>query len=179
MGDSLQDQLLKAGLASRKQAVRAKKAKGARERLERKGQGGVDETRERARRDAEAKLARDRELNRRRDEAAERRALAAQIRQLVADQRVAERGEVEFRFTDGKMIRTLMLRERERLALVGGALAVVRVGRRYELVPRAVADKVAERDASAVVLRNDGAADERPSTDDEYAGYEVPDDLMW
>ena len=73
-----------------------------------------------------------------------------------------------------------MVREPQRRALVSGALAIVSLDGRHDIVPGKVADKIAERDAAAVVLRNckgEAATDE--GVEDEYAGYEVPDDLMW
>ena len=179
MGNSIQDQLMKSGLANKKQEVRARKAKNTREKMERKGHEVVDEAKELARRAEAAKVARDRELNRARDEEAERRAVAAQIRQIVEMNRLPERGDVEFRFTEGTVIRTLMVREPQRRALVSGALAIVSLDGRHDIVPRKVADKIAERDAAAVVLRNERTAESEAAPDDEYAGYEVPDDLMW
>ena len=179
MGNSIQDQLMKAGLANKKQEVRARKAKNTREKMQRKGHDVVDEAKELARRAEAEKAARDRELNRARTEEAERRAVAAQVRQLVAMNRVAERGDVEFRFTEGTAIRTLLVREPQRRALVAGSLAVVSLDGRHDIVPRAVADKIAERDPAAVVLRNERDAPAEGDADDEYAGYEVSDDLMW
>ena len=180
MGNSIQDQLMKSGLANKKQEVRAKKAKNTREKMQRKGHEVVDEAKELARRSEAEKVARDRALNRARTEEAERRAVAAQIRQIVELNRVTERGEVEFRFTEGSAIRTLMLREPQRRALVAGSLAVVSLDGRHDIVPRKVAEKIAERDAAAVVLCNERAGEpESAQEEDEYAGYEVPDDLMW
>ena len=179
MANSLQDQLMKSGLANKKQEVRARKAKNTREKMQRKGHEVVDEAKELARKASEEKVARDRELNRARTEEAERRAVAAQVRQIVEMNRLAERGDVEFRFTEGSAIRTLMVQEPQRRALVAGSLAVVSLDGRHDIVPRKVADKIAERDAAAVVLRNERTAQDADPVDDEYAGYEVPDDLMW
>jgi len=46
MSKSLQDQLLKAGLANKKQAVKAKKAKNNKEKLKREGKEVLDEVQE-------------------------------------------------------------------------------------------------------------------------------------
>ena len=172
---------MKSGLANKKQEVRARKAKNTREKMQRKGHEVVDEAKALAKQSDEAKLARDRELNRARTEEAERRAIAAQVRQIVELNRIPERGDTEFRFTEGSTIRTLMLREAERRALVAGSLAVVALDGRHDLVPRKVAEKIAERAPDAVVLCHERGAGERSetATDDDYAGYEVPDDLMW
>ena len=179
MGNSIQDQLLKSGLANKKQEVRARKAKNTREKMQRKGHEVVDEAKVLAKQAEEAKLARDRELNRARTEENERRALAAQVRQIVELNRITERGDVEFRFTEGSKIRTLMVREPQRRALVAGSLAVVHLDGKHDIVPRQAAEKIAERAPEAVVLCHERDAKESAAEEDEYAGYEVPDDLMW
>jgi uncharacterized protein YaiL (DUF2058 family) len=60
---------------------------------------------------------------------------------------------------------------------MAGRLVIVCQGGATELVPRVIADKIAERDASLVVRVN------KPSTeidaDDPYAAFQIPDDLMW
>ena len=191
MGNTLQDQLKKAGLANAKQAAKAKRAQGQKARDVQRGKVVEDEA-ARLVREAEAeKLARDRELNRAAQDAREARAVQAQIRQIVEMNRIAERGDTEFRFTDGARIRTLHVEAAARRALVKGRLGVVRLDAeggaagaepRYEVVPRRVAEKIAERDGSRVVLLNASgaeAAEAAPAEDDPYAGYEVPDDLMW
>jgi len=172
---------MRSGLANKKQEVSARKAKNTREKMQRKGHEVVDEAKELARKSDAEKVARDRELNRARTEEADRRAVTAQVRQIVELNRIPERGDVEFRFTEGSAIRTLMVQEPQRRALVSGALAIVALDGRHDLVPRKVADKIAERDAAVVVLQNtrDKETPESEALDDEYAGYEVPDDLMW
>lgn len=177
MAKSLQDQLLKAGLANKKQAVRAKKAKNSKEKLQRAGVEVTDEAAELARQAEEKKLAKDRELNRIKTERAQQVAIQAQIRQLVELNRVTERGDTEFRFPEGNLVKTLLLNTRQRTAVVNGQLAIVKTGDNYDLVPRKVADKIAERDQTCVLLCNDDTGDEE--IDDEYADYQVPDDLMW
>lgn len=177
MSKSLQDQLLKAGLANKKQAVRAKKAKNSKEKLKRVGVDVTDEAAALAKQAEEQKLTKDRELNREKTQRAEQLAVMAQIKQLVAMNRITERGDIEFRFPEGKLVKTLLLKERQRVAVVNGQVAIVKTGDNYDLVPRKVATKIAERDESSVLVCNDDAGD--APEDDEYADYQVPDDLMW
>lgn len=176
-GNSLQDQLQKAGLANRKQAVKAQKAKNTREKMVRKGHVVVDEVREAAEQADATKREKDKALNREREAEANRRAIAAQIDQLVSMNRIEDRGDVAYSFTDSGVIRSLSLRREERDAAVRGALAIARLGERFELIPRKVAMKIAERDAARLVAFD--SASDSVDVDDEYAGYEVPDDLMW
>lgn len=177
MGNSLQDQLLKAGVASKKQAVRAKKAKNTKDKQKRKGVDVIDETAELvAKADAE-KRAKDQSLNEQREAQARAKAIKAQIIELIKLNRVEERGETEFRFNDNGKIKTLMLQTDTRDLLVSGKLSIVCVDEQYNIVPGAVAAKIAQRDEKAVILSN--ANDEDETVDDEYADYKVPDDLMW
>lgn len=46
------------------------------------------------------------------------------------------------------------------------------------IIPASVADKIAQRDASSIVLHSALSAEEQDE-DDPYADFKVPDDLMW
>lgn len=177
MAKSLQDQLLKAGLANKKQAVRAKKAKNSKEKLKRAGVEVTDEAEQLAKQAEAEKLAKDRELNRQKTERANQQAIQAQIKQLISLNRITERGDIEFRFPEGKLVKTLLLTERQRTAVVNGQLAVVKIDDAYDIVPRKVASKIAERDDTRVLVCHDDSGD--IPEDDEYSDYQVPDDLMW
>ena len=177
MAKSLQDQLLNAGLANKKQAVRAKKAKNNKEKLKRSGVDVVDEVALSAKEAAKNQVERDRELNRQRVATAEQKAIFAQIRQIVSLNRIIERGDVEFSFTDGGVIKTIHIAEEHRNGLVRGALVIVRMDDSYEILSRNASNKIAERDESIIVLCNEATASD--GDDDEYADFKVPDDLMW
>lgn len=64
-----------------------------------------------------------------------------------------------------------------RSQLAAGQLVIVRLGDATELVPKVVADKIAERDPSLVVRVKKSTA--QPDENDPYADYKIPDDLMW
>lgn len=178
MAKSLQEQLRQAGLANQKQMVKARKAKNTKEKMQRKGAVVVDETAEVVKQKNAEKLARDRELNEKKNEDARARAIQAQIRQLITLNEINERGDVEFRFEQHGLIRTFLLQEDTRHLLIKGILAVVGQQDDMHIVPRKVAEKILERDNSWLILMNSKDVNTE-SEDDEYAGYEVPDDLMW
>lgn len=176
----LQEQLLKAGLVKKSQVSQA-----AREQVKaRHGKAPVapsDSQREADRLRAE-KAERDRALEAERKEKARGQELLAQVRQIIETNKVKREGESEYRFNDGSVIRTLLVNAVLRRQLASGALVIVRHGDRFELLPRAAADKVRERDASVIVLDNaqPGAAPSTDSDDDAYyAQFQVPDDLVW
>lgn len=171
----LQAQLLKAGLVKPEQLRKAEQQK--RDAVRR---GEKPPTVDRAQQQAQLKAEADRERNRKRDEQLARKALAAEIRQIVEAHRLDRRGaESAYQFLDGSKIRKLPLHEAQRQQLIKGALAIVRFGGGFELVPPDVADKIAQRDAGRVVTLQQGGAEVVDPAADPYAAFQVPDDLMW
>jgi len=180
MGNSLFDQLKQAGLVDDKKAneLRKEKRKKGKQRKGKKAQV-MDENTLRARQALSEKAAHDRVLNRERNEAAERKAVAVQINQLIEMNRVADRdGEIAFNFTDDGKVQRVYVSEDIHRQLGRGILAVVSYADRYELVPAPVAEKIKLRDESRILVCNPPKAD-TTDDDDPYADYKVPDDLMW
>jgi len=179
---SLQDQLLKAGLIDSKKAKQANKEKRKETNVARRSnEQVVDEIKQSAEQARLEKAERDRELNRQRDLELQQKAIAAKIKQLMENHRQpkgAGNGDVEYNFTDGKLIKKMRVSPLVLEQVVRGVLAVVKLGDAYELVPRIVADKIAQRDENFVVVANtktESVVDE----DDPYKDYVIPDDLMW
>jgi uncharacterized protein YaiL (DUF2058 family) len=179
MGNSFGDQFLKAGLVNKARLNEAKKSKNRQEKLKHKQKiEAVDEAAEAARQAAAEKGARDRELNRRQKEEFERKAVQAQIRQLIELNRVPrEDGEAGYNFQDGTAIRKLFVSEAVRARLARGLLAIARFDDGYALIPSAVAEKIRQRDPSCIVSH--ASTRQENGEDDTYADYQVPDDLMW
>jgi len=177
MSKSLQEQLLKAGLANKKQAVKAKKATNHKEKLKRAGKQVDDDIANAAEQAKREKLNKDRQLNENRNRQAEQAAVQAQIAQLVEMNAIVERGDIEFSFPEENLIKTIRVNDRQRGALTAGTLAIVKLRDSYKLVPRKTAEKIAERDPGVVLLCNTETGDQQ--YEDEYADYKVPDDLMW
>lgn len=177
MGNSLQEQLLKAGLVSEQKLKETRSDK--RKVVKHGGKRGPDEEARRAAEQARAeKAARDRELNRQRQEEAERRARENELRQLIHTHRVVrEGGDLAYNFTDGRTLKRLYVSRDQHVRLVDGRLAVVRQDAFYELVPAEVAERVRARDPGLVLVWN--RPTEAPDGEDPYAAFQVPDDLMW
>jgi uncharacterized protein YaiL (DUF2058 family) len=177
---SLQDQLLKAGLADKKKLKQASKAKKKEQNRQRHaGELPQEDAKDQARRALAEKAERSRELAMAQNAEAEQKAIAAQIRQLVMLNRLSRDGaELPFNFTDGKLIKKLFVTSTMQVHLASGKLAIVKLENRYEIVPAQVADKISQRDQDAVLLRHDASQSE-DDQDDPYAEYKIPDDLMW
>jgi uncharacterized protein YaiL (DUF2058 family) len=178
----LQEQLLKAGLVKKSKV--AEVAREQHKARHAKGQGEPSEIQLEAERARAEKAERDRALAAERKAQARIAELRAQARQIIEDKKVPRAGEIEYRFTAGGAIRTLLVNESLRKLLGSGALVIAQLGDRYELLPRVAGDKVRERDASMIVLDHGQASDaERAASTSEddayYAQFQVPDDLVW
>lgn len=181
MGNSLLDQLKKSGLVDKNKAQQAKKEQYKSRKQQTKGgpHGAAEEVKRLAREAHAEKVERDRRLNQQRKEETERKAAAAQIRQLIEANRVPGRdGDIAYNFTDGSIIKKLHLSAKIHRHLTSGRLVIVRADQGYELVPAPVADKIKQRDPHAIIPVV-GVTPPEPDDDDPYADYKIPDDLMW
>jgi len=125
-----------------------------------------------------AKVARDQELNRRREDKAQRRARIAQIEQIIEQNRVPRlETDDHYSFLDGKKIRRMSVDAQRREQLTRGELVIVRYRGHYAVVPAAIGERIRERDATQVVPLMQPKAS--PEPDDAYKEFVVPDDLMW
>ncbi|UTF58565.1 DUF2058 domain-containing protein [Gilvimarinus sp. DA14] len=180
---SLQDQLKNAGLIDAKKAKQIQKEKSKQHKQAVKsGQTTENESKAEAQAARLAKAERDRELNRQRQAEAEKKAIAAQIKQLIETNRQPKHegreNELEYNFTDGKKIKKILLGEQAHGRVTRGQLNIVKLGDGYELVPKKIADKIAERDPAYVLVANTVSSDAQDE-DDPYKDFVIPDDLMW
>jgi hypothetical protein len=176
---SLQEQFLKAGLVDKTKAKLANQEKSKQKKVERRtGEQSVDEVRLAAQELQRKNAERARELNAQRDAAANQKAIVAQIAQMVRQNRQDKgKGDIAYNFTHGTKIERIFVSPAVREHLVAGRLVIVVMNAVVELVPRIIADKIAERDASLVVRVNKASA--QVDEDDPYAAFQIPDDLMW
>jgi uncharacterized protein YaiL (DUF2058 family) len=181
MSDSLRDQVLKAGLVTKKQATQVDRRQ-QQDQYQRAKGSRPPQTAQQQRAAAQAqaaKAARDKELNRERQARAEARARVAQLKQLVEQHRLAKPETDEyFNFVDGGKVRRIPVDAGLRTRLASGAVAIVRCDGHYDLVPLDAVAVIRERDANAIVALP-SPADEHPQDDDPYKHFVVPDDLNW
>lgn len=192
---SLQDQLLNAGMVDKKKAKQIEKDKRKQAKQAKqmpKGHKQSNEVTEQAKKALNEKSARDREINRQREDAAQIKAIAAQIKQLIetntidrgnANKANAADKDIAFQFVDGKKIKKMHISQLLQNQLIRGQIAIVKLADSYELVPAAVAEKIKQRDESIIILLNQpssaSASNAEIKEDDPYAEFVVPDDLMW
>lgn len=177
---SLQEQLLKSGLASSAQAKTVKSEKRKQTQQQRKNNVVVvDEAKELALKAQAEKAERDRELNQLRKQQEAHKELTAQIKQLIELNRQPQNADgVAYNFTDNNKIKTLYIADAMRGQIINGGLAIVKLGQDYEVVSADVAKKISARDPASVIVHNE-QSENVADTNDPYAAYQIPDDLMW
>jgi len=151
MGNPLQEQLLKAGLANKKQAKKAEHEKRI-GRQQNKGDAPA-QVDSKVREEKAAQELRNRELNRQRLEEARLREEKAQVKQLIETNRLArdERGEPYY-FVEQNKIKRIFVSEEMTDQLSRGQLAIVKFCASYEVVPARAARQIACRDPEAVLV---------------------------
>ena len=183
MSMSLRDQLLAAGLGTKKQAKEATQAKKPPSRHQ--PPAPISAEKLAANKAQAAKNARDQELNRRQQEKAAAKARRAEVKQLIEQYRLPPVGSDEyFNFTDGNRLARLAVTPAMREQLIKGTIAIVRYEGHYAVIPQSEVARIRERDEHAVVT---GEAAASPATgtaasadkDDPYKDFVVPDDLVW
>ncbi len=182
LGGSLQDQLKAAGLVTGKQVRKAKNGIHRQEMRVRHG-AAPDDTRLEVIQAQQAKQEQDRLKNLQIQQAAEAKALRAQIKQIIKMNGQREAGDVEYNFTDDNKVKKIRISVLNKQQLNRGQLAIVRCPTQgesgaYDLVPEQVARKIMTRDPSVVLYLYERKEDE-VDEDDPYKDFQIPDDLEW
>ncbi|SMG64986.1 nucleoprotein/polynucleotide-associated enzyme [methanotrophic bacterial endosymbiont of Bathymodiolus sp.] len=180
MAISLQDQLLNSGLIKKDKANKAKKEKYKQSKQQRNSKTTqTDEATLLAQKTLAEKQAKDLQLNQQQKEAAEKKALVAQVKQLIQLNIQAKDDDgVAYNFSDKNAVKKIHVNQATLKNISNGKLAIVKYDASYELVPAQVAEKIKQRDASFILVLNDKIEDEL-AADDPYADFQIPDDLMW
>ncbi|MBH2985231.1 DUF2058 domain-containing protein [Serratia marcescens] len=175
---TLQEQMLKAGLVTSKKMAKV-------QRTAKKSRVQAREAREAVEENKKAQLERDKQLNEQQKQAALSKEYKAQVKQLIEMNRIVlAKSDIGFNFTDGNLIKKILVDKATQTQLINGRLAIARlvVENReeceYAIIPASVADKIAQRDAASIVLHS-ALSQEEQDEDDPYADFKVPDDLMW
>ena len=180
---SLQEQLLKAGLVNSGQARAVKSEKHKQVKLQQHNKAMVaDELKEQAQKARFEQAERDRQLNQEKKLEEERKQIVAQVKQLIEQNCLPKDSHLDdsiaYHFTDVGKVKGLYVAKQMQERIANGQLAIVKLGKGYEVVFAEIAEKIRARDDSVVVVFNKPAQPEA-TQDDPYAAYQVPDDLTW
>ena len=183
MAKSLQEQLMGSGLVDKKQAKQIQKEKRQKRKQTPKGllQEEAAEKQKLVDQQKLEKAEKDRELNRLKKAEQDKKAIKAQIIQLIQMNKIDRKdGEIGFQFAVNKQIKKLYINEEQQGYLLRGKLAITQLNDEFHLVPAAVAEKIAQRDDLAVVyLETNKTEITEVVEDDPYKDFVIPDDLMW
>jgi uncharacterized protein YaiL (DUF2058 family) len=175
---TLQEQMLKAGLVTSKKMAKV-------QRTAKKSRVQAREAREAVEENKKAQIERDKLLSEQQKQAVLSKEYKAQVKQLIEMNRITiARGNIDFNFTDNNLIKKVVVDKQTQAQLINGRLAIARLAvensseSQYAIIPAVVADKIAQRDASSIVL-NSALSQDVQDEDDPYADFKVPDDLMW
>lgn len=180
MNNPFQEQLLKAGVVTKQQVQKANSDKKQKKKQAGKNKKGAQpQAQNKISQAAQQKAARDRELNRQKQENAQKKAISAEINQLITDHKIPrdDSCELVYNFEHNKKVKRIYINDELKQQLVQGKLGIARIDGRYELVPLSIAEKIRQRNDKRIVIFEQ--EDQKKEADDPYAGYEVPDDLIW
>lgn len=169
---TLQEQMLKMGLIDKKKMKKAGKPSKKSRTMAKEAKEAVEENRT-------AQIAQDQALSRQKKIEVEKKAILAQIKQLIEMNKIDRKnGDIGYNFTDGTLVKKLYVNKETQAQLVNGRLAIARYLDGYEIVPSIVADKISQRDEETIIVNN-ALIKLDIDEDDPYADYVIPDDLMW
>lgn len=176
MGISLQDQLLKAGLIDSHKAKTVRTQKKKQKRSGKKSEEVV--AKELADKAQHEKQLRDRELNLQKQEQAKQKEIMAQVALMIEQNQIdLQDGEIAYNFQDQNLLKKIYVNSEVQQQLSQGLLAIVKNNANYAVVAADIAEKIQQRHPESVIMRN--RKEDKSAQEDEYAGYEVPDDLTW
>lgn len=188
MNNPFQEQLLKAGVVTKKQVQKAQQEQNKKKKQQSNNKKATQQERlkvqQTAKKAAEKKAQRDRDLNRKKEEQARQKANSIEINQLINDNCLErdESCEIIYNFEHNKKVRRIYVDTAMKQKIIDGKLGIARIEGRYELVPLATAEKILQRNPKRIILfTEDKPSEVNTSTDsdDYYAQYQIPDDLTW
>ena len=174
--NALQAQLLKAGLVDSKKAKQLSKQS---QHAKRTGDLADAEVKK-ALADAQAKkIEKDQKLNQEKQQILEDKMLKANIIQMLKQHQITGTdGDVSYQFIDQSKVKKVYITQKLYDQIVAGHVVIARLEESYALLPRPLADRIDAKLSGFMVVSNDKSEVELV-TDDPYAAYVIPDDLMW
>lgn len=183
MADSLRDQLIAAGFeAPKKQVKKSSKQNSDKRQQSKKNHNKKNRPTPNHKGSANKNPAQKNKIQNAEADAAiaERKKLKAQIKELIDNNKLENwKGEVAYRYTVEKRIRELYVNEAAHKHLTDRNVAITRLNGDTYLIPIETANEVIHINPQWSVFNAVEASDEQSNEDDEYAEFQVPDDLQW
>jgi len=176
MSDSLRDQLLGAGF---KESAKAKKTAQKNNKTHGKSKNRPHSNKNSAAKQHSAKA--DAEKTKaNNEEIARRKKIKAEIKAIIEAEKIEKyAGEIKHSYLVGKRIKELFVTEEVRKKLISGDVVITRLNGTTYLVPAPIGDKVQSLNPDWVVFKPGEESTNHDESNDEYADFQVPDDLQW
>ena len=181
MAGLLQDQLKKSGLVSKKKSQQLDAEKRKKIKAQNKGQKIDNEIAEKVQQAKLQKKRDDQKRNQQQQQQVKQNEEKARIKQIIDQAKIKDYdGDTAFNFQFNNKIKTLYLNKEHYDVLVAGSLGLCQVDNIIFILPNATVDKIKSINPVYVVLPQD-KPNTTPETasDDPYADYDIPDDLLW
>lgn len=178
---SLQEQLLKAGLADEKNAKKIRKEKKKTNKAVRKGQAQADTQLQDSIKAQKAEQIRlDNERNRKIQAEIELKSEHGKVKQMIQQLHIRDvEGEVKFNYVLANKVKSLLVNQATYNALTKGQIGLCSLDEKAYIMPSVAIDKIRQVDEAYVLVLNEATAIEEGDADDPYADFQIPDDLMW
>ena len=181
MAGSLQDQLKKSGLVSKKKSQQLDAEKRKKIKTKSKSQKIENEIAEKVKQAKLQKKRDDQKLNQQQQQQVKQNEEKARIKQIIDQVKIKDYdGDTAFNFQFNNKIKTLYLNKEYYDALVAGSIGLCQIDNTIFILPNSTVNKINMINPIYVVLHQ-----KKPNTtpettsDDPYADYDIPDDLMW
>jgi uncharacterized protein YaiL (DUF2058 family) len=177
MGKSFQDQLLKSGLVNKQQLNESKSGKHKKKKHKKPKNSPAEDQQKHALTEQQLQQrAKDLELNLRVQAQRAKKALDSEIKQLISANMVTcEDGDIVYKFSEQGKIRQIYVSTKVQNDLAADRLQIVVYQNSYAVIPTLIATTILERNPDYAVIKNMRSEPE----DENYADYQVPDDLIW
>jgi len=177
---SLQEQLLKAGLANKQNAKQIRSEKRKKNKAVRKGQTQASsELQESLAAQKQQQAESDLVLNKSIKAELDRKSEIANVKQMLEQLQITDyQGELSFNYVQDSKVKTLYVNEVNQNALTKGRIGICQFETKIYIIAAQAVQKIQSVDSQYVLLLNDN----QPVTVDEedpYADFQIPDDLMW
>jgi len=177
---SLQDQLLKAGLVDKKRADQVLKQQKKAQRKKGKSKKNApieDESKQAAEQAAKNKLEADRALNAEQQRLKEQKEADHRIDQIIQTNALAiTEADQRYHFVDDAKVQQLYVSADLIQQLANGQITIAKWKDKYHLVDASTAKRIEAVRPSLLIKPSQDKNDDVP---DDYADYQIPDDLMW
>ena len=182
--NSLQEQLLKAGLSDKKKAKQAKQDRKKQHKEKRHNAKHKivieDPIKKEIQAAKERKQQQDQAIVQKQKIQFEAKELQSRIKQTLEHNGLKETlGDFSYNFTYTNLVKRLDVTEQIHKSIIKGTLAICVFAEQFFIIPTTIATRLAELDPQVIAVLNEQQSDEQVDEDDPYADFAIPDDLMW